>query len=230
MRNEQDDARAFAAIVIILGWVVIAAVLHGCGSVDPICVAAEQEYVVGGEASTDRRATSFVRLDGGYCTGTVLGPYTVITAGHCTNADYVRVDGVGIFAVVEDIPHPQYIFPKADLRILHTELRLPAPYAELADYDLVCYGMVVQGYGWGSPGGALYERVVDYEGEGSGLIVTSEGSCNGDSGGPLWALTQHNYVLLGVTSLGYGEPYVCNGKGGYTDVRYYRDWIERQVR
>lgn len=53
-------------------------------------------------------------------------------------------------------------------------------------------------------------------------------TCQGDSGGPLVGRKDGSYVLLGVTSFGYGcgEKYI---PGVYTKVEAYTDWIISQM-
>ena len=52
-------------------------------------------------------------------------------------------------------------------------------------------------------------------------------SCFGDSGGPLYLVTDHGYVLVGVTSRGYDEWGPPCGNGGiYVRPDAVRDWIE----
>jgi secreted trypsin-like serine protease len=51
-------------------------------------------------------------------------------------------------------------------------------------------------------------------------------TCQGDSGGPLTAVKDEKPVLIGVVSWGNGCA-VKDVPGVYTDVAYYRDWIDK---
>ena len=51
-----------------------------------------------------------------------------------------------------------------------------------------------------------------------------EGTCVGDSGGPLLVLINNTYKLVGVTSRG---SEFCDGPAVYTNATEYRDWIFR---
>ena len=49
-------------------------------------------------------------------------------------------------------------------------------------------------------------------------------ACMGDSGGPAFVTRGGKLALVGVTSRGSSH---CDGSGIYTDVRQFRDWIEK---
>ena len=52
-------------------------------------------------------------------------------------------------------------------------------------------------------------------------------SCHGDSGGPMFQMKQDgSLALLGLTSRGYKKEEDCRGRGIYTDVRQYTEWIK----
>jgi hypothetical protein len=123
------------------------------------------DTIVGGTPSVDRRSTVFVSIDGkGSCSGVVLGPHTVLTAGHCRGGTGWRVfldRNVPSWATVtEALTHPDYIkyladptqveLGKADLMLLYTAEELPGPYP-LDMYDSkwvnLCEGMIAQGWG-----------------------------------------------------------------------------------
>lgn len=52
-----------------------------------------------------------------------------------------------------------------------------------------------------------------------------KGACHGDSGGPAFVTRGGKFRLLGVTSRPVKDAGPCDGKGIYTDVRYYAQWI-----
>jgi hypothetical protein len=185
--------------------------------------------IVNGEPSVDRRSTAYVQGEG-FCSGTVVGPHTVLTAAHCVMTD-VLIEDVAWYDVVDTLEHPDYDFPVSDLRLLFVEETLPEPYATIG-LPGECYGLVAQGYGFGS-NGELNERVVNEVGRSHGFINTDEGVCNGDSGGPLYALTEDGPVLVGVTSWGTSEPNVCiGGTNGFTDLTLpaNTEWVLENIR
>lgn len=223
-----------------VGFIVgcIAVALQGCGGggpLPPVCeegVVSEAAYVVGGEPSEDRRSTVLVEGRSGFCSGTVVGPRTVLTAAHCHSMDriLIQVNGLTTFTVVEDVVHPDYDFPKHDLRLLTADRDLPEPYATLGSFP-ECTTLIVQGYGFDSPR-VLSERVVDDLGRRNGIIYTTTGSCNGDSGGPLWATDGTTTTQVGVTSFGFGAPRFCNLDAGFVDLDdpTNLDWIQENIR
>ena len=215
--------------------------LAGCG--DPggagplYCPAPEDidstaSYIIDGEVSVDRRATVYVSGGGSYCTGTAIGPYTVLTAAHCQNVERVCLGfGSNCTAVSEDIVREGANMPGArDLRILHTLSTIPGPHAELGFLE-DCDTYIAQGYGSQGGGqradGQLWEREVNVCVNNYGVLIASQGICNGDSGGPLWC----NNRLVGVSSFGWGAPNVCDGSTGFVnlDVDGNREWVEENV-
>lgn len=241
----RDFFDMYFAWFFIFGFPVVCfiiAMLTGCAAepnYEPICrpsaVGRADAYVVGGTPSQDRRATVKVYLAGGHCSGTVIGPQTVLTAGHCKEPRIVAVEDFGAFEVVEDVVHPGYNGNvRTDLRLLYVENPLPAPFADIASNALVCETLLVQGYGYGSdPNYSLAERRVQAAVRYEEVIITTEGSCNGDSGGPLYGVrADGSYVLVGVTSFGSGEPNVCDGPGGYMNllVPALGDWVREGIR
>jgi len=217
------------------GIAVFLLAMMGCGSpVAPLCqapdVASTSQYIVNGTPSVDRRSTAYVQ-GAGSCSGTVVGPHTVLSAAHCQGMTDVLVEGVAWYDVVEELVHEDYIFPYRDLAMFYVEEVLPEPYAAVG-LPGECSALVVQGYGVGS-GGKLHERVVNETDRAGGFILTDEGICNGDSGGPVYAITESGPVLVGVTSWGTSEPNVCiGGTNGFTDLTLpvNAEWVQEHTR
>lgn len=217
--------------LILIAAAAIVSGMAGCGPSIVACeepeVASVEAAIVGGTPSTDRRSTVFVGGNG-YCSGTVVGPHTVLSAAHCENLDRVCLGfDTACFAVEETLEHPLAVKPGAhDLRLVFTYDELPGPYAEVG-YLEDCDTFIVQGWGRGS-NRELHEREINVCLAQSGILFASEGSCNGDSGGPLYCGDD----LVGVVSFGYGAPGVCDGTGGYVDLNVsdHADWIEENLR
>lgn len=55
---------------------------------------------------------------------------------------------------------------------------------------------------------------------------TQQDSCQGDSGGPFTTNENGRYVLNGIVSYGGSS---CDGRGVYTDVNAYKDWINSKI-
>ena len=188
-----------------------------------------EAYIVGGKESVDRRSTVAIQSAGGTCSGTVIGPHTVLTAAHCGQITDVLVVAVAWFDVTEVIIHPDYSFPSFDLNIVHTLQELPEPYAVLATPEVDCYATVAQGYGVGSEG-QLNEREVFESGRFDDQILASTAIAPGDSGGPLWAITDDGPVLLGVASWGVGGAPDYIGGTGFISVPEHITWIQENIR
>ena len=231
-----------ADIAFWLGWLALATfiLLQACGGdfdLGPVCeqpeVTDSSARIVNGTPSIFRRATVRVTSPRGYCSGTIIGPHTVLTAGHCEELTKIEVGSLR-FDVVENVLNPYYRFPLHDLRLLYTEEELPRPYAPLRGHE-PCEYLLAQGYGFGS-NGALHERRVDHLLRNGSSIIGTESICNGDSGGPLYAVrADGSYVLVGVSSFGLNKPREClGGAVGFvdllTDTRTKIEWIEENLR
>ena len=219
--------RKAALLFIIFGWAAIIGFQHGCGEpFVPICMPEEptEAYIVGGVASDDRRSSVYTQTATGYCSGSIVGPHTVLTAGHCEDVTDISVDDIGWFEAAAELAHEGFTFPRHDLRLVYFEDILPPPYATIATGSLTCSTLLVQGYGIGGDG-SLHEREVTQVNYYGSTIVITQGACNGDSGGGLYA----DDVLLGVTSWGYGEKPECAGLTGFVDLRQYSQWLEESI-
>jgi len=220
---------------------ILATLLWGCGDsihYDSICeaspdsVASVEAAIIDGEPSPDRRATVKVfNVGGGYCSGVVLGPHTVITAGHCKNPNSIYIQDYGSFLVSDHFAHPEYNGnARNDIRILRVDDELPPPFASIATPHIECIKAVAQGYGVGS-NGELHEREIFIGVQYDELIVGTEGLCNGDSGGPLWAIrADGTYALLGVNTLTFDESGGCDGATGYASMLILGEWVYEQIR
>uniref|UniRef100_A0A1L8E6U3 Putative trypsin-like serine protease n=1 Tax=Haematobia irritans TaxID=7368 RepID=A0A1L8E6U3_HAEIR len=58
---------------------------------------------------------------------------------------------------------------------------------------------------------------------------TTDGACNGDSGGPLTVRTQEGYELVGLVSWGYTPCATTSYPSVYTSVSSYMDWIAEKM-
>jgi hypothetical protein len=194
--------------------------------------------IIGGELSTDRRATAFVSIGGtGYCSGTVIGLHTVLTAAHCLGENMSVTIGAQSFLVSETLKHPDYSrAPYNDLALLFVEPNLPGPYV-IQVYDSAraaeCDSLLAQGWGKSeTPAIDLNESAYRVVKENQKTLYTKQlnpgGICFGDSGGPLYAIVDGSPQLAGVTSTTYSND--CMVGGDHVRLSYYIPWLEEHVR
>jgi len=127
------------------------------------------DTIVGGTPSTDRRSTVFVSIVGvGYCSGVIIGPHTILTAGHCNNGTtdnnyriYLDRNLPNYYQVTGHLIHPDYFeYQKdpanspflgfSDLMLLYVNETLPEPYTDgfySKAETIQCSGLVAQGWG-----------------------------------------------------------------------------------
>ena len=244
---------AAAIIFVLIG-------MAGCGHRDAFCdlqrpeVASIEMSIRNGEVSTDRRSAVLVLSvgRGTICTGSIVGPHTVLTAAHCllgsrntgfkpaTRAD-IDVDGVRYVGADGNYEaHPDYdghgIRPmKGDMAVVWFDELLPEPYVSIAEAPTGCYpGLIAQGYGRDELGlfGGLRERVVYEVHHNKYHIFTTEGSCFGDSGGGLYAETPEGHTIIGVSSLLRKTDCTSRGRkgaAGYTNLFTYGAWAQARI-
>jgi len=214
--------------------------------------------IIGGEISTDRRATVQVFFSQGYCSGVVVSPHTVLTAAHCGHQEglehRIRIDGQPDFIISnESLVHPDYWdwvrsgnleARKSDLMLLYTDELLPGPYIDVSRYlyhsDMapVCHGLAAHGYGRAEvpkPAEELRESQYKVTQETDKYIIsrmTDSGKiCFGDSGGPLYAdVGPGTLYLAGITTTTMSAD--CLAGGTHVRVQYgpFQTWLTENVR
>lgn len=184
------------------------------------------------------------------CTGVLIAPHFVLTAGHCT-ADvrhgkvYFGTDKSNFITrnVVAATEHPEYCRESDcgtltsvgdnDITVIQFEGDIPAGFSpvEVASKSLLTAGVSIHLAGFGANEFGDYEDILkavevpfdQFNGETE--FKTNElkaGSCNGDSGGPAFVQKDGKLLVAGLTSRGDGP---CRRVGIYTLVEHYASWI-----
>jgi hypothetical protein len=195
----------------------------GCSADAAEDVARAGSAITGGALDTgDPSVVAIVGARGLDCTGTLVSPYLVLTAGHCMTADIVQGGSVVIgsslaapaasIPIARAVPHPQF-----DLGSLTNDVGLlvlasaasPAPVALGTSAPAV--GGAMEIVGWGVPSA---DAGIDGKKRQGTTSVTSVAEttfavsaapsqpCSGDSGGPALSSAGGSVSVVGVTSHG----------------------------
>lgn len=206
--------------------------------------------VVGGAEAPPGGAVMVLSSKGGVCTGVVLAPDTVLTAGHCAADGEHRVhfrDTTGepvLVAIAARAVHPGYDAGAAkarrrsiDLALLRTATPLPARFAPVtlsAALPRAGDSLTLSGYGAAKPGDprstGTYRSVAlpVIEPYGPSRILVwlqggAGGACQGDSGGPIAAADG------GVLALSAWIGGSCGGLTQGVLLGPQRGWIDQRL-
>jgi hypothetical protein len=199
---------------------------EACTALSGIGADAMQTRIVNGAiCETGRSPAVEIRNNGSqHCTGVYIGPGIVLTAGHCvhgTTCSNLTVSGV---AVSSCTLHPNYDanaqngFEDHDVALLFLSGNLDANIAPVATTPALTVGtkFLIAGFGRNETevtGGNLQDFRAGFNTVSSltdgGITATFDysdknqaNSCNGDSGGPLFALLNGVYTVYGTVSWG----------------------------
>jgi hypothetical protein len=188
-----------------------------------------------------------------WCTGTLIGCRTFLTANHCVHDDrdpskyHVYLQSGGVFDVASISPErSDYRFPQGDLAVvkLSREVEGITPIAlNTAAVSNGAQGTIV---GFGRTGGTRS----DYGIKRAGRVITAtcdrpetsllcwdfnapagvpgenSNTCNADSGGPLFVSAADGSLLLaGVTSGGTKSSCLTGDHSYDVDVRQFESWV-----
>ncbi|MCA9667577.1 MAG: trypsin-like serine protease [Myxococcales bacterium] len=197
-------------------------------------------YVVNGAAHSGHPSAGKLTRNGSLCTATLVGKKTVLTAGHCVSPGSTSTFTVGgtAYKSAQIIRHPQYnsaqISNDIALVILQQEVTNVEPAVVNRTVPTVGTPLTIVGYG--KTGESNFDSGTKRMATSSIAEVlttririprsnsAADGNiCNGDSGGPSYAMIDGKEVHIGIHSTKAGS---C-GSGGH-DVRVdaYMQFIE----
>ncbi len=227
----------------------------GCGPSE-VLVWKQGQAIVGGEETTgDPAVVALAVCRGGcnvYCTGSLIGPKTVLTAAHCINAQGPSANYFVLFghdgaaprrtvAVRSQLSHPNYSGRSFDFGLL----QLAVPVTDTTPIELnttalssADVGRVIRHVGFGvtdglAQSGGGRKRQVSYAVRSveerlvwSGAV--GQQTCSGDSGGPGFMVTAGSSEprLAGVVSFG---DQACTQTGADGRVDIVVPWIRQSA-
>jgi len=249
--------RSIASVAVRLAAFSSVAVLAGCaatgggGGSGDSSGGRKGAPIVNGQETSDYPEAGVLLMQGqAFCTGTLVAPRSVLTAGHCVDGQDASQFTFGIGAsqdqldtelsVVGAVQHPQFDMQQLVNDVAVVTLGEDAPIAPMPmnpsmDQSWIGKPVTLVGYGVDdgpSQSNAGIKRMVtvtiDQVDPTTLHYTTQQGqtACNGDSGGPAFSDEGGQLVVAGITS--YGDQN-CQQYGVYTRVDAYLDFINEQI-
>ena len=189
------------------------------------------------------------------CTGVIIAPHFILSAGHCAkyfaegNIYFGLIAKKGkatVYKVKNVTPHPRYCdtcffgdTEPADFKdyaIVEFSEELPAGFepVKFATHKQIKKGTIIHLAGYGLDENQKVDFVmkktqVPVKAVGDFEFMTDEtksGSCQGDSGGPAFIMVENKIYLAGITSRGDA---LCRGHGLYGIASVEADWLKSVV-
>lgn len=209
----------------------------GCASDPPERTARSSSAITQGSADTgDGAVVALVAASGvTACTGTLVAPHMVLTAGHCTLAQVVEGasvvfgsslnDPVATLPVTQAVTHPQFdpttlandvgiLILASDAPVAPVPLGTGAPDVG-ATLDLVGWGLTAADAGDTGQKRQGTSAVTQVDATTFAVAAIPSQPCEGDSGGPALVTANGVTSIVGVTS--HGDA-ACSQGATYTRV------------
>lgn len=186
------------------------------------------------------------------CSGVLISENTAITAAHCASelkggkiSFGLELKKLQFRPITKYKVHDNYDesamgitdHPVNDLLVVQFSGGLPVGYspAEISDQDLVQNQTRVTLAGYGRDENNHYDilkstdvNVVEAANYEFRTDEKKTGSCDGDSGGPVFFKDKdEKYILVGSVSRGDAE---CHEYGVYENITYYKSWITEAIK
>lgn len=231
------EARWQPLLVLCVGCV-------GCGALGPE-LGARGAAITDGEEHSGHPAVGVLRGGRGFCTATLVGTRTVLTAAHCVlpgNQHTFEAEGQSYVSRAKEgvVVHPQWqpdptklslhdialvlleTAPQVEPRAINRE---PTAVAEGLPLTLVGYGRAgtdIPGLGTKRIATNTVDRVEATRFRFSGTGGGQGSTCHGDSGGPALATIDGQEVIVGITST---ASETCGDYTWDTRTDAYLDWL-----
>jgi hypothetical protein len=226
----------------------------GCGDLDPSVrggVGQEAHALTDGTVTKDHPSVGFILFgdnkscatpaEGEFCTATLVGKRTVLTAAHClldsASAVFCLKVGSSSYRVKDRVIHPDWdtLAVDNDIGLVTLETEPPvepsgvtqAPPARSQPVMLVGFGSTKAGVLATGDKRVAENRVDQMWSTRFSIKGTGDGAgnvCKGDSGGPVFAEVGDRLVQVGVSSSGSAT---CGELAYATRVDVYRPWLEQ---
>jgi V8-like Glu-specific endopeptidase len=242
----------------------LASILSAAGCMPPATVGEAQAPIIGGTNDTGDPAVVLIiegNLTGGevaLCTGEVISPHVILTAGHCTTGKgpyniYLGDNINEIRGATDLLPGTAHTQPMYSMNVIDNyDIGLivldnpidasitPIPFNKSTDPNTLM-GQPVRFIGYGSTGStspsdtsAGTKRTVSttltkVQPRLLDFTDSRHATCEGDSGGPALMSIDGVDTIVGVTSFGGESQTGCIGGGEDTRVDLYVDFIQPYI-